>query len=276
MKRIVKIGILTLCFLVALIVGLYLFKNEYTTYAIVLGVVSLVLLFSLISYIINTRSEEAIYSSTLRKVLNNYDAILVESHNFPDLKGKNIIKVTNMDDLVDAQIEIRKPIYYMIEGEDSCSFVLLDNSEACIYILKQNESVQSPLELIINEYEKNNDIDSSLLEDIERTTIIKLNNMKSFKVSPYKKKGATSSEDKNVTNSKEENDDDKIVEKKNENNIQDKKDVIKKEVVESKKEDANVEKEVVKGKEKETVKNSEKSTEKKIDKTENKDEIELL
>ena len=37
----------------------------------------------------------------------------------------------------------------MIEGEDSCSFVLLDNNEACIYILKQNEQVESPLELII-------------------------------------------------------------------------------------------------------------------------------
>ena len=92
-----------------------------------------------------------------------------------------------MEDLIDAQIEIRKPIYYMIEGEDSCSFVLVDNNEVCIFILKQNEQVESPLELIINEYEKNNDIDESLLEDIEKTTIIKLNNMKSFKVSPYKK-----------------------------------------------------------------------------------------
>ena len=109
-----------------------------------------------------------------------------------------------MDDLVDAQIEIRKPIYYMIEGEDSCSFVLLDNSEACIYILKQNENVTSPLELIINEYEKHNDIDASLLEDIERTTIIKLNNMKSFKVSPYKKNKD------NVNNESVENKDENV------------------------------------------------------------------
>jgi len=187
MKRIIKITILIVALIASVIIGLYLYKNELQTYALISAAVALVLFITLITYTVNTRSEEAIYNSTLKKVLNYYDAILVESHNFPDLKGKNIIKVTNMEDLVDAQIEIRKPIYYMIEGEDSCSFVLLDNNEACIYILKQNENVTSPLELIISEYEKHNDIDASLLEDIERTTIIKLNNMKSFKVSPYKK-----------------------------------------------------------------------------------------
>jgi len=195
MKRIIKITILIVALIASVIIGLYLYKNELQTYALISAAVALVLFITLITYTVNTRSEEAIYNSTLKKVLNNYDAILVESHNFPDLKGKNIIKVTNMEDLVDAQIEIRKPIYYMIEGEDSCSFVLIDNNEVCVFILKQNETVESPLELIMNEYEKNNNIDESLLEDIERTTIIKLNNMKSFKVSPYKK-----NKDTNVNN----------------------------------------------------------------------------
>ena len=204
MKRTIKIVILTVALIASIIIGLYLYKNELQTYALIAAAVGLILVITLITYIFNTRNEEAIYNSTLKKVLNNYDAILVVSHNFPDLKGKNIIKVTNMDDLVDAQIEIRKPIYYMIEGEDSCSFVLLDNSEACIYILKQNENVTSPLELIINEYEKHNDIDASLLEDIERTTIIKLNNMKSFKVSPYKKNKD------NVNNESVENKDENV------------------------------------------------------------------
>ena len=188
MKREIKITILTILLIAALGVTFYMYTKNLLTYAIVTGAISIVLAVSLIGYTLNTRSEEAIYKSTLKKTLNNYDAILVQSYNFPDLKGKNIIKVANMDDLVDAQLEIRKPIYYMIEGEDSCSFVLLDNGEACIYVMKQNEEVESPLELIIAEYEKNNDIDASLLEDIERTTIIKLNNMKSFKVSPYRKK----------------------------------------------------------------------------------------
>ena len=71
-------------------------------------------------------------------------------------------------------------------------------------------------------------IDESLLEDIEKTTIIKLNNMKSFKVSPYKKKTNSNIEDnseyheldKNVENgiintdkNKMEQENNKVVEK---------------------------------------------------------------
>ncbi len=195
MKREIKIGILTICLLASIGGAVYLYLHNLYTYLIVVGTLSVLIAIGLIIYVVNTRSEEAIYKNNLKKILSYYDAVLVESHNFPNLKGKNIIRITNIEDLIDAQIEIRKPIYYMIEGEDSCSFVLIDNNEVCVFILKQNETVESPLELIMNEYEKNNDIDESLLEDIERTTIIKLNNMKSFKVSPYKK-----NKDTNVNN----------------------------------------------------------------------------
>lgn len=188
MKREVKISLILLVLVGALFLTLYMFKNNLTTYGIVFAAVTVVSIIFLIVYVRNTRSEETIYKSNLRKILKNYDAILVQSYNFPKLGGKNIIRITNFEDLIDAQQELRKPIYYMIEGEDSCSFVLLDNSEACIYILKQNDEVVSPLELIMAEYEKHQDIDESLLADIERTTIIKLSNMKSFRVSPIKKK----------------------------------------------------------------------------------------
>ena len=150
MKREVKIILIVLVLIGALGLTYYMFSKDLMTYAIVFGAISLVTLIFLIVFIRNTRSEESIYKSTLRKILKNYDAILVQSYNFPKLSGKNIIRVTNLEDLMDAQLELRKPIYYMIEGEDSC--------------------------------------DESLLADIERTTIIKLSNMKSFRVSPIKKK----------------------------------------------------------------------------------------
>lgn len=195
MKREVKITLILIVLIGAIFLTYYMFKQELMTYAIVFAAVTLVSLIFLIVYISNTRSEESKYRSKLRKILKSYDAILVQSYNFPKLSGKNIIRITNFEDLIDAQMELRKPIYYMIEGEDSCSFVLLDNTEACIYILKENETVTSPLELIMAEYEKHNDIDQSLLEDIERTTIIKLSNMKSFRVSPIKKKNKVIDED---------------------------------------------------------------------------------
>lgn len=219
MNRKIKIVILIICLLAAVGADIYLYMHNLYTYLIVAGAVTLLITIGLILYVINTRNDKVIYANNLKKILNYYDAVLVESHNFPNLKDKNIIRVTNMEDLIDAQIEIRKPIYYMIEGEDSCSFVLIDNNEVCVFILKQNESVESPLELILNEYDRNNDIDKSLLEDIERTTIIKLNNMKSYKVSPYKKEKKNKSEQQGMEKQDEKLstiDDDKAIEKTNE------------------------------------------------------------
>lgn len=236
MKREIKILILILCLLASIGGAIYLYLHNMTTYLIL--AVAVVIIFSviLIMYIVNTRNEEAIYKNNLKKILNYYDAVLVQSYNFPNLKGKNIIRITNIEDLIDAQIEIRKPIYYMIEGEDSCSFVLLDNSEACVFILKQNEKVESPLELIMAEYEKYNDIDESLLEDIEKTTIIKLNGMKSFKVSPYKKKANS-----NI----EKNSDYEVLDKNVENGITNKDKIVKDEKEITKEYKVNNEKPVI-------------------------------
>lgn len=217
MKREIKILILTICLLASIGGSVYLYMHNYNTYLIVVATLAVLIAIALIIYVVNTRNEEAIYKNNLKKILSYYDAVLVQSYNFPNLKGKNIIKITNIEDLIDAQIEIRKPIYYMIEGEDSCSFVLLDNSEACVFILKQNEQIESPLELIIAEYEKNNDIDESLLEDIEKTTIIKLNNMKSFKVSPYKKKANSNIEDNSEYKELDKNVENGVINKSNDN-----------------------------------------------------------
>ena len=97
----------------------------------------------------------------------------------------------SIDDLVDAQLEIRKPICYLKQTE-SCSFILLDEKEAYVYIEKLNEDVTSPIEIEIKEarlQEKSEEnIDSEMLKDIEKTTIIKLSNKKSYKVSPVRKK----------------------------------------------------------------------------------------
>ena len=203
MKR-EKLIILVVLIITSIIIDLLLIHKQLFSYFIVVTAALFILTIYLITYILENKDEESIYKSKLKKALKNYDAILVESQKFPELKGKNIIKVTNLDDLIDAQIEIRKPIYYMIENETSCSFVLLDTNEACVYILKQNEEIVSPLEQIIEEYEKkkNGDDDSSLLEDIEKTTIIKLKN-KTLKVSPYRKNKDEKSTEKEEKDSSE-------------------------------------------------------------------------
>lgn len=137
------------------------------------------------------KDEESIYNSKLKNILKTYDAILVNSEDVPSIKGRNVIKVTSMSDLIDAQIEIRKPVYYK-KYENCCSFILLDSKEVCVYILKLNDSIVCPVEALIEENidapKANNGELIKTLKDLEKTTIIKISDSKLYKVSPIRKK----------------------------------------------------------------------------------------
>ena len=59
-------------------------------------------------------------------------------------------------------------------------------------VAKINENILSPIEIAIKESKiksKNREeMDSEMLKDIEKTTIVKLSNKKSYKISPVRKK----------------------------------------------------------------------------------------
>lgn len=182
-----KIILGSLCLLFGVITGLLVFK-DVNMYAILTGTITFVLLILFIMDLFSQRDENSIYKTVLNNVIKTYDAVLINSDNIPDIDDRNVIMVNSIEDLIDAQSEIRKPIYYKKEV-DSCSFVLLDDKEACIFILKVNSEVVSPLEIILFEKaNKSKNSDARLLDEIDKTTIIKLENNKSFKVSPIRDK----------------------------------------------------------------------------------------
>lgn len=194
MKKEVKIGGLALGLIVLVGISFVLYKNGLMNYLIITGTFSVICAIVLVNTLLTTRSDEAQYKSKLRQILRTYDSILVKSKNLPKLDNLNIIRVDTIEDLVDAQMEIRKPIYYQ-EQTESCAFVLLDNMTACFYTLKVNDAVLCPLEITINELDiinKNSqkaleeDIPEDLLSEIEKTTIIRLKKGKYVKVSPLR------------------------------------------------------------------------------------------
>lgn len=171
------------------IAGVYLMNTNLKGYSIFSVSVALVLLFMGITYVIDNSSPERIYSSNIKEILNTFDSVLVKSNNLPSLEGRNIIILESIDDLVDAQLEIRKPICYLKQNE-SCSFMLFDEKEIYICIEKLNDEVVSPVEIelenIKTRIKTSDEIDSSMIRDIDKTTIVKLSNKKSYKVSPIR------------------------------------------------------------------------------------------
>ena len=190
--------------------GYMLLNTDMNGYSIICFTVAGIALIFGVKFLFETSNPTRLYESNVRNILNTFDSILVKSNAVPKLEGRNIIYVESMDDLIDAQLEIRKPICYYKQTE-SCSFALLDDKEAYIYIEKLSPDVVSPLEIEIKENKlktKNADeMDSEMLRDIEKTTIVKLSNKKSYKVSPIRK-------DKNKEENKEEIKEDKKEDKK--------------------------------------------------------------
>lgn len=190
MKDKMKGTVLIVLTVILIGLGLVLIKTTYQEYSILAFVVSFVVFLVGMNNMFQSSNPEKKYEHNIKTILNTFDSILVKSNSVPELKDRNIIMVESIDDLVDAQLEIRKPICYLKQTE-SCSFVLLDEKEAYVYVEKLNENVKSPVEIEIKALKSKtksvDEMDSEMLRDIDKTTIIKLSNKKSYRVSPVRK-----------------------------------------------------------------------------------------
>ena len=111
------------------------------------------------------------YNKKTKKILKKYDAVLVKTKNIPRLYDKNIMLVSNIEDMINAQMEIRKPVYYFV-NENSHSFFLLDGEEALVYIVKNNPTIMCVVEkLILNIDKMRNTMVKETLKKIENAML---------------------------------------------------------------------------------------------------------
>ena len=123
----------------------------------------------------------------LNRIIKSYKPILIKSDNAPEIDSSCILRISEFSDLIDAQAEIRKPIYY-VSTNDSTAFYLLDDTVCLVYLLKTDEDVVSPLEVKLREQELKNNYDSldlDKLTNIEKTLVLSYKD-KSVKISPVR------------------------------------------------------------------------------------------
>ena len=183
-----KTTILILALVVYAIIIAVCLMNELVGPAIILGAFFAILAVCLGIYIREEPDEYSVFQKNKRRILKTYNSIIVEVEDIPNIAGKNIIKVKSIEDLVDAQLELREPIYYKNDN-DSCFFMLLHYNEACVYILRMNADTISPTEQSIKymkEEPDSKDNKENILENVENTIVYKLDELRSFKISPIR------------------------------------------------------------------------------------------
>lgn len=181
---------ITVCSILALIIlAVVIFVtiiSDLIGFSLILGALFIILTICLGIYLREAPDEYTAYIKAKRRILKTYDSIIVEVEDIPNIAGKNIIKVKTIEDLVDAQLELREPIYYKNDN-DSCFFILLHYNEACIYILRMNEDVISPTEQSIRYMKEDPENKTEdLLDNLENTIVYKLDELRSFKISPVR------------------------------------------------------------------------------------------
>ena len=111
----------------------------------VIGVAMMLMSIIAISQIIkktkNKTIKESFYNVKLNKIIQNYGDIVVEMAEPIDLEGLQVRNVKNFEQLVDIEVEIRKPIVFYetipkIEGE----FIIIQDDIAYRYVLKNIKS----------------------------------------------------------------------------------------------------------------------------------------
>ena len=190
MNNKLKVWIVLLLFVASVVVSFMLLTSKMMSYLIISGVVTVILFILLIISVSDaTASPVKMYKKRLNRIIKNYNPVLIKTDNAPDLEGKCILRISEFDDLIDAQAEIRKPIYY-VSANDSTAFYLIDESVCVIYLLKADEDVVSPLEVKIREHELKNNYDELNLDkltNIEKTLVLSYRD-KSVKISPVRDK----------------------------------------------------------------------------------------
>lgn len=84
--------------------------------------------------------KEGKYHRQLKRILNTYDGIIVNVDKLPSLDKLNVAEVTEFEELVDAQNEVRSPINFKEDKRRGIAkFVLIKDDLAWVYILKEGD-----------------------------------------------------------------------------------------------------------------------------------------
>ena len=75
---------------------------------------------------------QSIYLKTIKKILKEYDGIIVNLNKAPNLKELNVVDVSKFSELIDAHSEVRQPINF-IKGNNYSDFILINNKMAWRY-----------------------------------------------------------------------------------------------------------------------------------------------
>ena len=115
-------------------------SNFFNIIAIIMLISSILLFIQEVKKVLRSDCEQSQYINKLNKIISNNSEVIVRVKNKINLKNNNIIEVETIEELLDAQNELRIPIAYFEtkRNKEGC-FVIVNGKEAWRYILKNED-----------------------------------------------------------------------------------------------------------------------------------------
>lgn len=106
----------------------------YLVVSIIFCLIAFLLIFSLVKYIIITRTAETIYERELKKILNNYKSYIQKINNDFDLDGYQVLKVDTFTDMLEIRDTIQEPILMAENKTKTGVYFLIPSKTKILYL----------------------------------------------------------------------------------------------------------------------------------------------
>ena len=198
--------------IVLILVCVSLYFLELILYSYVTLVLLVLLIISLFVYLIFTNSKLSKFKRKVKKIIKEHENVLVKTEEVLEFTGKEIKELETFEELLSRQAECQHSVNYISE-KLSTIFLLITDNTVYYFILKEKYDVLNLVEEELKKVLYNNenaDLDGDILKDLEKTTIINLPNVGTYKISPVrdkkneKKEKTVESENTKVNDTKEE------------------------------------------------------------------------
>lgn len=117
----------------------YLEDIKYLIIGIISLIVSLYLFIKIVKRLSRLSISPTDYDKTLKKILNQYDRLIVTTSSMPNLEKNNIIKLKEFVELLDAKDNLHKPIFFIeVTPHQKAYFFIQDDDKIILFTLKNN------------------------------------------------------------------------------------------------------------------------------------------
>ena len=115
----------------------YLENIKYLNIGIISLIVSLYLFIKIVKRLSRLSISPTDYDKTLKKILNQYDRLIVTTSSMPNLEKNNIIKLKEFVELLDAKDNLHKPIFFIeVTPHQKAYFFIQDDDKIILFTLK--------------------------------------------------------------------------------------------------------------------------------------------